>query len=91
MFSFLGWDSLHVSNLRRPLPLEPTLQPASNDKNNKVFGGVVFFTFLFKIVYRTGSLLRNFSNGGRGGETMIIKEFLVNTNCPGICLSIDIY
>ena len=79
MFSFLGWDSLHVSNLRRPLPLEPTLQPASNDKNNKVFGGVVFFTF-FK------SLLRNFPNGGEGGETIVIKEFLAQIVLASVCL-----
>ena len=37
LFSFGCWDSCHVSNLRRPLPLQPTLQWASNDKNNKVF------------------------------------------------------
>ena len=79
MFSFLGWDSLHVSNLRRPLPLEPTLQPASNDKNNKVFGGVVFFTFL-------KSLLRNFPNGGEGGETIVIKEFLAQIVLASVCL-----
>ena len=89
MFSFLGWDSLHVSNLRRPLPLEPTLQPASNDKNNKVFGGVVFFTF-FKIVFPDRITFEKFFKWGeRGGDHD--NKGISYTNCPGICLSIDIY
>ena len=47
LFRFSGWDSCHESNLRRPVPLQPTLQSTSNDKNNNVFEMAFYLVFDF--------------------------------------------